>query len=147
MGDLESLGSLGLLLLSLLGGEEDGVDVGDDTSVGNGDVSQELVELLVVADGELDVAGHDAALLVVTGSVAGKLEDLGSQVLKHGGKVHGGTSTDTGSISASLEEAANTADRELKSSLGTARSALLASDFAAATLSTLSSFSRHFELI
>ena len=119
------------------------MDVREDTTLGDGDGSQQLVQLLVVADGELDVAGHDAALLVVTSGVSGKLKDLGGQVLEDGGKVHGGTSTDTGSVSASLEEAANTADGELKSGLGTARSALLASGLTAATLTTLSSFSGH----
>jgi hypothetical protein len=39
----------------------------------------------------------------------------------------------------------HTADGELETSLGTAGSALLASGLAAATLSTLSSFSRHCE--
>ena len=30
------------------------LDVGKDTSLGNGDASEELVELFVVSDGELD---------------------------------------------------------------------------------------------
>lgn len=47
---------LGLLLLALLG-EKDGVDVGEHTARGDGDARKELVELLVVAHGELDVAG------------------------------------------------------------------------------------------
>ena len=41
-----SLGLLGLL------GEEDGLDVGQDTSLGDGDTGQKLVQLLVVTDGE-----------------------------------------------------------------------------------------------
>ena len=35
----------------------------------------------------------DPGLLVVPGSIAGQLEDLGGQVLHHGGQVHGGTSS------------------------------------------------------
>ncbi|PNH08783.1 hypothetical protein TSOC_004632 [Tetrabaena socialis] len=52
------------------------------------EVQEEQVrtELLVVADGKLDVARHDAVLLVVAGSVAGQLQHLGSQVLEHGGQ-------------------------------------------------------------
>jgi hypothetical protein len=43
-------------------------------------VAEELVELLVVPDGKLEVPGDDARLLVVTGGVTGKLEDLGREV-------------------------------------------------------------------
>lgn len=46
------------------------MDVGHNTAVGDGDVAEQLGELLIVLDGELDVAGDDAALLVVAGSVA-----------------------------------------------------------------------------
>ena len=41
--------SLGLGLL----GEEDGLDVGEDAALSDGDAVEEFVELLVVADGEL----------------------------------------------------------------------------------------------
>ena len=88
----EGVGCLGrgLLLLALLG-EEHRVDVGEDTSRGNGHSSKELAELLVVADGKLDVAGDDAVLLVVAGSVTSKLKDLSSKVLEDSSEVHGGT--------------------------------------------------------
>jgi len=65
------------------------VDVGQDTTLRNGDVSEKLVQLLVVADGELEMTGDDTGLLVVTRGVAGQLEDLGGQVLKDGCKVDG----------------------------------------------------------
>jgi hypothetical protein len=45
--------------------------------VGDGDAGEQLSELLVVADGEQQVARHDAGLLVVLGRVAGQLQDLG----------------------------------------------------------------------
>ena len=54
------------------------MDVGQNTTLGNGDVSKKLVQLLVVADGELEMAGDDTGLLVVAGGVAGQLEDLSS---------------------------------------------------------------------
>ena len=72
------------------------MDVGQNTAGSDGHTAEELVELLVVADGQLDVAGHNAGLLVVAGSISGKLEDLSSEVLEDGGQVHGGTSTDAG---------------------------------------------------
>ena len=86
-------GAASLLLAGLLG-EEHGVDVGQDTTLGDGDTGQELAELLIVADSQLDVAGHDAGLLVVAGSVSGQLKNLGGQVLEDSGEVHGGTGTD-----------------------------------------------------
>ena len=76
-------------LLAGLLGEKDGVDVGEDTTGGDGDSAEELVELLVVLDGKGDVAGDDAGLLVVAGGVAGELEDLGAEVLEDGGEVDG----------------------------------------------------------
>ena len=72
------------------------MDVGQNTAGGDGHTAEELVELLVVADGQLDVTGHNAGLLVVTGGVASKLKDLGSEVLKDGGQVHGGTGSNAG---------------------------------------------------
>ncbi len=66
------------------------LDVGQDSSLCQGDPGQQLVELLVVADGQLQVAGDDPGLLVVPGGVAGQLQDLGGQVLQHGGQVDGG---------------------------------------------------------
>ena len=108
--------SLGLLLF----GEEDRVNVGENTTLGDGDTAQQLVQLLVVSHSELNVAGHNARLLVVAGSVTSELKDLSSEVLKHRGKVHGGTSTHSGSVATLLEEAADTSDGELKTSLGAA---------------------------
>ena len=49
-------------------------------------MAEELVELLVVADGELEVVQHDTLLLVVADGVAGEFEALGGQVLEHHGK-------------------------------------------------------------
>ena len=114
------------------------MDVGEDTAGRDGDAAEELVELFVVADGELEVAGCDPGLLVVTGGVAGELEDLGAEVLHDGSELHGGTTADAGGVSAELQVAGDTADGELKTSFGRAGRAL-ASFLAAATFS----FSRH----
>ena len=43
-----------LLLLGLLG-EEHSLDVGEDTTLGNGNTGEEFVQFLVNADGELKV--------------------------------------------------------------------------------------------
>jgi hypothetical protein len=52
------------------------VDIRQDTTLGYGDMAQELVQLFVIADGELEMTGDDTGLLVVTRSIARKLEDL-----------------------------------------------------------------------
>ena len=68
--------------------EQHGLDVGQDAALSDGDFAQQLVELLVVADGQLQVTRDDAGLLVVPGRVARQLQDLGRQVLQHGRQIH-----------------------------------------------------------
>lgn len=63
-----------------LGGEELGKDVWQDTTLGDDDGTEELVELFIVSDGELQVSGYDTGLLVVSGGVTCEFEDLGSEV-------------------------------------------------------------------
>ena len=97
------------------------MDVGENTAGGDGDLAQELVQLLVVADGQLDVSGDNSLLLSLLGGVSGQLEDLGDEVLEHGGEVHGGTRADSAGITTVLQETTNAADRELQTSLGALR--------------------------
>lgn len=96
------------------------VNVGEDTTLCDGDVAEKLVQLLIVADGELKVTGNDTGLLVVTGGVASKLENLSSQVLEDGGEVDGSAGTDTLSVVALAEETVDTADGERETGLGRA---------------------------
>ena len=108
--------SSSLAILGLLG-EENLVDVGEHTTLGDGDLMEQLVELLIVADGELEVAGDDAPLLVVAGSVAGKLKNLCREVLEDSGEVDWGTCTNTLGVVALAEETVDTTDGELESGL------------------------------
>lgn len=94
------------------------VNVGEDTTLGDGDVSEKLVQLLVVPDGELEMTGNDTGLLVVAGSVTSQLEDFSSKVLEDGGEVDGSTGTDTLSVVALAEETVDTTDRESETGLG-----------------------------
>jgi hypothetical protein len=94
------------------------VDVGEDTALGDGDVPEELVQLLIVPDGELEMAGDDTGLLVVARGVASQLENLSSEVLENGGEVDGSTGTNTLSVVALAEETVDTADGESQTSLG-----------------------------
>ena len=83
---------LGLSALGLLG-QEDGLDVGEDSALGNCHPGQQLVQLLVVPDRQLEVPRDDPGLLVVPRSISSELEDLGGQVLHDGGHVDWGTSS------------------------------------------------------
>lgn len=94
------------------------VDVGQNTTLGDCDVTKQLVQFLIVADGELEMTGDNTGLLVVTSGVASKFQDFGSQVLENGGEVHRGTSTDTLSVVALSQETVDTTDREGKTGLG-----------------------------
>ena len=112
---LELLGLGALLPGATLPGQKDGVDVGEDTTLSDGDSGQQLVQLLVVADGQLKVAGVDPLLLVVPGGVASQLKDLSSEVLHHGSQVDWGTSTDALGVVAGLEKTMDTTHGELES--------------------------------
>ena len=121
-----------LFLAGGLLGEEDRLDVGEYTTLGDGDTGEKLVELLIVPHGELEVTGDDPGFLVVAGSVAGKLEDLSSQVLHDCSQVDWCTGTDSLGIVSLAEEPVDTSYGELESSTG--RSGLwLGSGFASFT--------------
>ena len=117
------------------------MNVRDDTSSGNGGLD-EGVELFVTADGELQVAGRDALDLEVLGRVAGKLEDLGREVLHDRGRVDRGRGADALALGgAALQVAVDTADRELKPGAARARLRRLLGGGGLAALSSFSSFS------
>ena len=67
------------------------MDIRQDTSLGNSDVTQQLVQLLIIADGELEMTRDDTRLLVITGSIAGQLKDFSSKVLQDGSEIDGST--------------------------------------------------------
>ena len=98
-------------------GEQNRVDVGEHTTRRDGDFPEQLVQLLVVAHSQLDVAGDDAGLLVVTGGVASQLEHLSSEVLEDSGQVHRGAGAHARRVLSPLEVAADTRHRELEPSL------------------------------
>ena len=115
-GCFQVLGSSLLGSLVRLLGQENGLDVGEDSALGDGDSGEQLVQLLVVPDGQLEVTGDDPGLLVVTGSVASQLEDLSGEVLHDGGQIDGGSGTNTGGVVTLPQETVDTAHGELESS-------------------------------
>ena len=106
-----------LLLFRLLG-EKDGLDVGQDTTLGDGDSREKLVQLFVITDGQLEMSWDDSRFLVVTGSVASEFKNLSSEVLHDGSQVDWCTSAYTLGIVALAEETVDTSNWELKSSPG-----------------------------
>ena len=54
---------LGRLAAATLLGEEDSVDVGEDPALGDGHAGQQLVQLLVIADSELNITSNYNAML------------------------------------------------------------------------------------
>ncbi len=100
-------------LLGLLG-QKDSLDVGEDTTLGDGHTREKLVQLLVVADGQLQVTGDDTGLLVVAGGVASQLQHFSGQVLEDGGQVDRGTGTDALGVVALAQQTVDTTDGELE---------------------------------
>ena len=106
-----------LYLCNLAGrllGKEDGRDEGKNSALRDGDAAQKLAELLIVPDGELKVPRDDPGLLVVPGSVAGKLENLGSEVLHDGAEVDSGSGPDLLGVAPCAEKTVDPADGKLK---------------------------------
>jgi len=116
-------------LIRLLGllRQEHRVDVRENTTSGNRHRAQQLGQLLVVANGQLNVARHDARLLVVAARVTGQFKHFSAQVFEHGGQVHRRAGTDAGGVLALLQVARDTAHRELEARLGGSARGLLAS--------------------
>ena len=109
-------------LLGLLGllGQKHSLDVRQHTTLGDGHTGEELVQFLVVADGQLKMTGDDPGLLVVTGGVSCQLENLSCEVFHDGGQVDWCAGTDALAIVSFPEKTMNTSHGELKPSTAAA---------------------------
>jgi hypothetical protein len=67
------------------------VNVGQDTTLCDCDVSEKLVQFLIVADGKLEMTRDDTGLLVVASSVTSQLENFGREVFEDSCEIDGGT--------------------------------------------------------
>ena len=94
------------------------MDVWKNSSGSNGDSSQKFVQLLIVLDGKGDVSWDDSGLLVVSGGVTGKFQDLSAQVFENGGEVDSGSDSGSLGVSTLLQVSSNSGDWELKTGLG-----------------------------
>ena len=92
------------------------MDVGEDTTLGDGDTAEEFVQLFVVSDGELEMSRDDSGLLVVSGGVSSQLEDFSAEVFKNSGEVDWGAGSDSLSVVALSEHSVDSTDGELETS-------------------------------
>lgn len=113
-----SFGGLGSLLGGFLGllGQQHGLDVGQHATLGDGHSTQQLVQLLIIAHGQLKVTRDNTSLLVVASSVASQLQNLSGQILEHRGQIDRSSSSDPLGVVSLPEEPVDTAHWELQSS-------------------------------
>jgi hypothetical protein len=92
----------------LLNGRLTLVNVWQDTALGDCDVTEKFIQLLIVSDGKLEMTRDDTGLLVVAGSVASQFEDFSCEIFEDGCEVDGSTSTDTLGIVAFPQQTVDT---------------------------------------
>lgn len=101
----------GFALLELA--NERDVDVGQDTSAGDGGLD-ELIEFVISTNSQKQVTRIDTLDVHVLGGVSSELQQFGGQVLQDGSAVDGGGSSNTtSSMGSLLQETVDTTDREL----------------------------------
>ncbi|XP_028933684.1 uncharacterized protein LOC114816099 [Ornithorhynchus anatinus] len=101
--------------------EEGGVEAGQPRARGGDDVPEEPVQLGVVADGLPQVDRGDALPAVGPGGVTRQLQELGRQVLQHGGQEDRGALRHPPRVTAAAQEAVHQAHREPQLGPGRAR--------------------------
>jgi len=117
------------------------MDVWKNTTLGDGNVSEKLVQLLIIPDGQLQVTWDNAGLLVVTGSIPSQLENFSCKILKDGGEVNWSTGSDTLSVVSLSQKTVDTTDGKGKTGLRrTALGSLATASLAACGFSS----GRHF---
>lgn len=94
--------------------EEDSLDVGQDTTLSDGDAREEFVQLFVVPDGQLEMTGNDSRLLVVTSGVTGQFQHFGGEVFHHRCKVDWSTGSHPLGVVSLPQEPVDPSDGELK---------------------------------
>ena len=110
------LQSGGLRVSSVVTGDDSGA--GQDSSLSDDGVVQQLVELLVVPDGQEDVSGVDSVLLVVLGGVAGEFKNFSGKIFKNSSQIDWSTSTDSLGVLGVSQESSDSSDGELETGLG-----------------------------
>jgi len=95
------------------------MNMGDHTTAGDGGGLDERVQLLVTADGQLEMAGGDALHLQILRCIPRQLEHFRGKVLEDGRGIDCCRRADSVLVRhALLEEAVDSADGELQACLG-----------------------------
>ena len=102
-----------LFLLGLLG-QEHSLDVGENTTLSNGDSGEKFVQFFVIANGELEMSWDDTSFLVITGSISGQFENLSGQIFHDSGEVNWGSGSNTFSVVSFAEKSVDSSNWELK---------------------------------
>lgn len=87
----------------------------------HGHLGEELVEFVVIAHSQLDVARNNALALGVVCHIPGYFENFRYQIFKDGRQVHWRTTTNAFGVEPSTEVAMHAANGELKSRKGRPR--------------------------
>ena len=86
-------------------GEEDGMNTGEYSTRREGRGAQDLVQLLVVADGQLQMARCDRLLLVLFRGIPSEFDDLTGEILEDGSHEDTCTPTNLGGVATLPEHA------------------------------------------
>ena len=97
---------------------EELIDLWADTTLGDLDLGEELVEFIIVADSKLNMSRGDRLLLVLVGAVTRQIEDLHREVLKCCCEEDSATDSNSCCISALFQLSVASADWEDDSSSG-----------------------------
>ena len=94
------------------------MDIRAHTACGDGDPGQQLVQLLIIPHGELNMVGNNARLSFVFCSESCKLEHFCGKVFHDGSHVDWGSGADAVGIPALFQEPVDATHRELEPCLG-----------------------------
>ena len=64
-------------------GQQDRVNIGQNATRSNRHIPQQFVEFFIILHGQGNMAGNDASLFVVAGSVAGQFQNFGTQIFQN----------------------------------------------------------------
>ena len=102
--------SFGALLT--LFAEQEATDVGDNTAAGNRGLRNQLVQVLIVRDGQKDMTRLDRLLFLLRSSLASQIANLTAQVLEDGRGVDARSGADLVAVAPRPEHAVASAHGE-----------------------------------
>ena len=92
--------------------KEEALHIGENTTLCNSCHCHQFVEFLIVADSQLQVTGSDCLFLVLTGSIASKLQNFTSEVFEHRSSEDASANTHIRCVTALLDVASRATNWE-----------------------------------